>query len=469
MRKFTRGFLTLTLAAGLLIGSPAAADEYTIESLPREGVELIEEAGVKENLYIIDRSELADGLTGGVLALKESGNLLVFDSTNPTEGELELIENATSFTILGGITRVSEDYESRENFSERISGEDRYETAVAAALASGEDRDLIIVSGENYIDALVSLPMADRENRNVILVRGDSLPESTKAYLVEHGMDKDLVFIGGENSLSPEVKAEVLQVLGRSDDAAELTIAGENRYETSMKIANRSGSSSLVLTSWDDYDSAIMASNITDNLDGSIVATSSIVKEDLDAFFGEKEARLYSIGIDQIRLSSESERDLETEEVLEETEEVTEAPELNEEPAVEEEAVEEPAGEEAPAVKPEQAFIDAALAMKGYAYSQSARMAPGQADCSSLVLRALINSGLTTDTRNLTTYTIFNDPRFYSVPRSEARPGDVLYQDGHIAVYLGGDTVIEAKTWGVPAGYGNYLSRFTHAFRITGL
>lgn len=112
------------------------------------------------------------------------------------------------------------------------------------------------------------------------------------------------------------------------------------------------------------------------------------------------------------------------------------------------------------------AFLNEAFKMKGWTYSQERRWDYGYADCSSIVIRAMINSGITKNTSNLTTHTIASDRRFYEIPMSQAKRGDILWYEGHMEIYMGGDSTFGAFRPGKPAGFGSNISRFTKAYRI---
>ena len=111
-------------------------------------------------------------------------------------------------------------------------------------------------------------------------------------------------------------------------------------------------------------------------------------------------------------------------------------------------------------------FINEALKMQGWTYSQSQRMQHGFVDCSSLVGRALANAGL--GSSHMTTGSITSDSRFYQVPMNQIKRGDILWTSGHMEIYMGGNSTFGAFRPGVATGYGSNPSRFVRAYRIKG-
>lgn len=441
----TKRIISLALAGVFVFTNANATDviEYTQKSSS------LVSTRDTSTLYLSDRRELADGLTGGVLSMEKGGSLLTINPDSLDEEEQELINNAENIYILGGESRISADYENLANFRGRFSGSDRFETAANIAEELGTDRPLTIVNGINYVDAITSTPMSAQEDRNILLVDSDSIPESTRSYLETYAYGKDILFVGGLNSISKEVKDEILQITGNDIDSESITLAGENRYQTSLKIAKRAQyGSNLLLVDGSNQEMAINSANLGDEIPTCLLVNADNA-EVLINDYKESHApdQLYSIGSYKDYLVSQ--------------------------PPVEEPT--EPSGDietkpEAPVDKA-QGFINSALAMEGYTYSQSSRMSPGYADCSSLVLKALINSGLTTDkSTNLTSSSIFSDSRFRRISFDQMKAGDILHSPGHLAIFMGNGKVFEAKTWGVPAGYGNYAYRgWDSVFRVSGI
>lgn len=111
-------------------------------------------------------------------------------------------------------------------------------------------------------------------------------------------------------------------------------------------------------------------------------------------------------------------------------------------------------------------FINEALKMQGWTYSQSQRMQHGFVDCSSLVGRALANAGL--GSSHMTTGSMTSDSRFYQVPMNQIKRGDVLWTSDHMEIYMGGNSTFGAFRPGVSTGYASNPSRFVRAYRLKG-
>lgn len=114
-------------------------------------------------------------------------------------------------------------------------------------------------------------------------------------------------------------------------------------------------------------------------------------------------------------------------------------------------------------------FLDSLTSMEGWTYSQPRRMSYGYADCSSIIIRAMFDAGITNNYSNMTTRTIFNDSRFYEIPFDEAKKGDILWTPGHVEVYMGENTTFGAFRPGIDAGYSTGKNRFQRALRISGI
>ena len=100
--------------------------------------------------------------------------------------------------------------------------------------------------------------------------------------------------------------------------------------------------------------------------------------------------------------------------------------------------------------------ISYALAMEGQPYVWGGEsLAEGGFDCSGLVYYAYQCIGLTLPRTAGTQRTYCMNNGRYTTNPSEFQYGDLVFYNGHVAFYVGNNTVFGAQTFGTPAGYGN--------------
>ncbi|MDR3539973.1 MAG: cell wall-binding repeat-containing protein [Desulfosporosinus sp.] len=135
----------------------------------------------------------------------------------------------------------------------RLAGADRYATAQAIAKAGWTQSDYAVLAyGENYPDALAAVVLAKKYNAPILLTDTGSLPKITKQALTDLQV-KNVFIIGGIGVISPSIETE-LQAMG----ITPTRLAGQDRYETSIKIAEQiSAPSDLIVTTGEDYADAL--------------------------------------------------------------------------------------------------------------------------------------------------------------------------------------------------------------------
>ncbi|BDR85737.1 cell wall-binding repeat-containing protein [Clostridium tetani] len=136
----------------------------------------------------------------------------------------------------------------------RICGVDRYQTAVKISQngwKSGSDY-AILASGEDYADALCATSLAKAKDAPIFLTKKNSSNEETLKELKRLGVKK-LYIIGGYGSISEEIENKVKSVVKNTE-----RLQGKDRYETSVKIAEKLGESNkVILTSGEGYADAL--------------------------------------------------------------------------------------------------------------------------------------------------------------------------------------------------------------------
>lgn len=140
----------------------------------------------------------------------------------------------------------------------RLAGLDRYETSAAIAQAGwNTSYYAILASGENFPDALCAAPLSTKYNAPILLTSTNQLEEPTKNQLLSLKV-KNVIMIGGEGVLTSKVE-QAIKALG-----IDVTrIAGQDRYETSLKVAEVMGNfDEAVIATGEDFPDILSISPI---------------------------------------------------------------------------------------------------------------------------------------------------------------------------------------------------------------
>ena len=181
-----------------------------------------------EAVVLVSGENTADALAAGPLAIAKKAPILLASKDDTLKEEIERLGVDTIY-IVGGENSVAKEFETAFGEKEvvRLAGANRIETSIEVAKCL-KAKNIILANAFNSVDALASSGLAKKENGAIILTGKDKLDESIKAYMEENKEGKIFV-AGGENSVAPEA-IEGLEVE---------RIAGENRYETALKLAQR--------------------------------------------------------------------------------------------------------------------------------------------------------------------------------------------------------------------------------------
>ena len=88
----------------------------------------------------------------------------------------------------------------------RVSGKDRYETALEIAkLSFDKNNKAILASGQVFADSLSAVSLTKKHNAPIILTQSDSLTESAKKYL----NGKNVFIVGGEKTVAKNILTNI--------------------------------------------------------------------------------------------------------------------------------------------------------------------------------------------------------------------------------------------------------------------
>ncbi|MFM8529520.1 MAG: cell wall-binding repeat-containing protein, partial [Ilumatobacteraceae bacterium] len=150
-----------------------------------------------------------------------------------------------------------------EDSDQRIAGADRYSTSadISATIEdeAGDIETLVVASGENFPDALAAAGLTHNDGATpaaILLVESDSIPASVLAQMNRIDDSVTQVYVvGGEAAISDDVVADIEDIFG---DASVDRIAGDNRYETAIRVADEIGhDGTVILASGTSFADAI--------------------------------------------------------------------------------------------------------------------------------------------------------------------------------------------------------------------
>ncbi|WP_335870594.1 type I pullulanase [Bacillus sp. 2205SS5-2] len=213
-----------------------------------------------ETIVIARGDDFPDALAGAPLAYKYDAPILLTNQKRLNEDVQAEIKRlgAKKVIILGGKSAVSKfvEYQLRGLGLkiDRISGKDRFETAVnIAARLGGDPEKIVVANAYHFADALSVASYAAQNGYPIVLSAKDVLPAST-AKAISHS--EEVIVVGGKNAISE-------QIVKSFDQATRYS--GADRYETSAEIAKN-------LTPKTGHAIIATGENFADALAGSVLA-----------------------------------------------------------------------------------------------------------------------------------------------------------------------------------------------------
>jgi N-acetylmuramoyl-L-alanine amidase len=153
--------------------------------------------------------------------------------------------------------------------TERIFGQDRIETALKIAQKGWTTASTVILCEfADYPDSIAAAPFAASLDAPILLTRGNALDERVVSELMRLNPQK-VVLLGGKACLTPAIETE-LESLSFNWER----IGGGNRYETSVLLAERLSSDSLLIANGDNFPDALSAASYAGIRQIPIVLTS---------------------------------------------------------------------------------------------------------------------------------------------------------------------------------------------------
>lgn len=257
----------------------------------------ISQAGYEDDgadyIVIVDGMNFPDALAATPIAYILGAPILMVNGQagtidNSVLDEIQRIDenHDARILIVGGPTAVKEKVVDtlkelgypNENIA-RAYGQTRFGTAIDLAMGMKEISPDIttayIANGMNYPDALVIGSAAAINDGVILFTRENQLPEETADYLKSEGFES-IVILGGEFAVSKSVEDELNKIC---DDVTR--ISGENRFLTSVKIAEEyfPNSSVIFVATGFNFADALAGGPLAAYMDSPIILLNTYKQE----------------------------------------------------------------------------------------------------------------------------------------------------------------------------------------------
>ncbi|WP_432545418.1 cell wall-binding repeat-containing protein [Kineococcus sp. SYSU DK004] len=287
-RRSTLLALTLAGAFGLSTALPAQAADQRLFGPDRyataSAVSQAFEGSLYSPVYLATGENFPDALAASAAAGADQSRVLLTGRYALPQATIDELARLDTFAVylVGGTGSVSTAVEAQLGrlgyLVLRLSGQDRYDTAVTAAQVLWEDPDTVfLATGENYPDALAGAAAAGNQGAPILLVGRDRLPAPVAEALAPGdplGLSPSRFFVlGGEGAVSDAVLDEI-RALGHQGATFE-RLGGATRYDTAVAVGRRffDGSTAAVLAVGDNYPDALAAGPFAAQIDAPLLLT----------------------------------------------------------------------------------------------------------------------------------------------------------------------------------------------------
>lgn len=158
----------------------------------------------------------------------------------------------------------------------RFGGVNRYETSVNISQNSFEKSEyVVLVSGENFPDAISAAPLAKKYNAPILITEGNNLNGNVNEEIKRLGT-KNIFIVGGLDVVSKTIEEQLTAL-----NIQVVRISGQDRYETSAKVAESIGTGNgVVLASGENFPDALSIASIAAAKQMPILLTQSKILPD---------------------------------------------------------------------------------------------------------------------------------------------------------------------------------------------
>ncbi|EJO5348343.1 cell wall-binding repeat-containing protein [Clostridium botulinum] len=221
---------------------------------------------LSEYAVIASGDDFADALCATPLAEEKKAPILLTnkDTLNiESKKQLSRLKVKKVF-IIGGTGVVSNNVKSQiESMgikTNRIYGNDRFETSIEVAKNLKNVSGVVVANGYGFADALSIAPIAAQKGMPILLTDKEDLPTMTKEFLSSKKLTESYI-VGGNGVVSDNIASQLKN---------NIRLAGKSRYDTNSAVLNHFADKF-------DYNKVYVASGegFSDALSGSVLASES--------------------------------------------------------------------------------------------------------------------------------------------------------------------------------------------------
>jgi YVTN family beta-propeller protein len=232
---------------------------------------------------------IIDGTTNTVIATVPAGLRPAAITVDPA--------THTAYVINAGTATVSVITRTVAGSVARVSGSDRFGTAVAVSkteFPTGGAGAVVLARGDDYPDALVGAPLAAAKNAPLLLTTGAQLPATIKAEIQRVLAPGKTVYVLGGTGAVPASIATELTGLGY----VVTRYSGATRFATAVKVADALGDPGVVLlATGTNFPDALTAGVAAVESAGVVLLTNGpTLPAETSAYLSAHPGTVYAIG-----------------------------------------------------------------------------------------------------------------------------------------------------------------------------
>ncbi|WP_169735843.1 cell wall-binding repeat-containing protein [Clostridium lundense] len=245
--SFLFGLVTLLTITSVSVTVSAASKSTRLHGKDRfkTNSAVVEDGWQKaDNVVLVNGENYPDSLSAAVLAKKYNAPIVLTRSNALDSNTKNLLQRLRTkkVYIVGGEGVINPNIERELNklyiTTERICGQDRYETSLAVAKKIGTSNGIILATGKDYTDALSAAPIAAKLQIPILLVPKNNIPSYISNSIKSRNVTKTYV-VGGNDIISDNVAnafSNVKRINGK--DKYERNINVIKEFENKLDLSN---------------------------------------------------------------------------------------------------------------------------------------------------------------------------------------------------------------------------------------